>query len=229
MASLAFSSFMPEFTEFEDMDLVRVAKDPVSVYKDPSDTSQIIRTWVRDDLIHVYGTVNSGTPGYNPIWYRVFGGYMHRARLQKVQVQYNMPLSSVPATKILAELTIPYTQAYRYNKLDGWYSYYRLYYSSTQWITGIETGPDGRPWYVVQDDWNVHRVSHLLEMLVEPFLRWLVVVRSDEQHAVCARFLSIPRELQRLGGRVRTRARDHRHALVHRLHGELYHAVVFLM
>ena len=63
MASLAFSSFMPEFTEFEDLDLVRVAKDPVSVYKEPSDTSQIIRTWVRDDLVHVYGTVNSGTPG----------------------------------------------------------------------------------------------------------------------------------------------------------------------
>lgn len=152
MASLAFSSFMPEFTEFEDMDLVRVAKDPVSVYKEPSDTSQIIRTWVRDDLIHVYGTVNSGTPGYNPIWYRVFGGYMHRARLQKVQVHYNLPLSNVPATKILAELTIPYTQAYRYDKWDGWHSYYRLYYSSTQWITGIDTGPDGRPWYVVQDE-----------------------------------------------------------------------------
>ena len=152
MASFAFSSFMPEFTEFEDMDLVRVAKDPVSVYKEPSDTSQIIRTWVRDDLIHVYGTVNSGTPGYNPIWYRVFGGYMHRARLQKVQVHYNLPLSSVPATKILAELTIPYTQAYRYNKWDGWYSSYRLYYSSTQWITEINTGPDGKPWYKVQDE-----------------------------------------------------------------------------
>jgi len=158
MASLAFSSFMPEFTEFEDMDLVRVARDPVSVYKAPTDTSQIIRTWVRDDLIHVYGTVNSGTPGYNPIWYRVFGGYMHRARLQKVRVQYNMPLPSIPATKILAELTVPYTQAYHYNKLDGWYSPYRLYFSSTQWITGIDTGPDGRPWYVVQDeaDKSVH-------------------------------------------------------------------------
>jgi hypothetical protein len=134
------------------MDLVRVATDMVSVYKQPSDTSQIIRTWERDDLVHVYGTVNSGTPGYNPIWYRVYGGYMHRARLQKVAVQYNVPLTSVPPTKLLAELTVPYTQAYRFNKRDGWYSYYRLYYTSNQWITGIETGPDGNPWYVVQDE-----------------------------------------------------------------------------
>jgi lipoprotein-anchoring transpeptidase ErfK/SrfK len=152
MASLAFSSFMPEFTEFEDMDLIRVAKDPVSVYKDPTDTSQIIRTWVRDALVHVYGTVNSGTPGFNPIWYRVYGGYMNRARVQKVQVRYNMPLTSIPATKILAELTVPYTDAYRYDKWQGWYTYHRLYYSSTQWITAIDPGPDGRPWYVVQDE-----------------------------------------------------------------------------
>jgi lipoprotein-anchoring transpeptidase ErfK/SrfK len=152
VASLAFSSFMPDSTEFSDMELVRVATDMVSVYKQPADTSQIIRTWARDDLVHVYGTINSGTPGYNPIWYRVYGGYMHRARLQKVAVRYNVPLTSIPATKLLAELTVPYTQAYRFNKRNGWSSYNRLYYSSNQWITGIETGPDGNQWYVVQDE-----------------------------------------------------------------------------
>jgi lipoprotein-anchoring transpeptidase ErfK/SrfK len=158
LASLAFTSFLPEFTEFEDIDLVRVAKDPVSVYKEPTDTSQIVGTWPRDSLIHVYETVDSGTPGYNPIWYRVFGGYMNRGRLQKVRVHYNVPLSNIPATKLLSELTVPYTDSYRYDKWNGWSQYYRLYYSSTQWITGIETGPDGKAWYLVQDeaDKNVH-------------------------------------------------------------------------
>ena len=152
LASLAFSSFLPELNEFDDLDLVRVAKDPVSVYTKPTDTSQIVATWPRDSLIHVYDTVDSGTPGYNPIWYRVFGGYMHRARLQKVRIHYNVPLTSVPATKIISEVTVPYTQAYRYNKWDGWFSTYRLYYSSTQWIIGIDSGPDGKAWYVVQDE-----------------------------------------------------------------------------
>jgi hypothetical protein len=168
LASLAFTSFVPEFTEFEDMDLVRVAKDPVSVYKEPTDTSQIVRTWVRDDLIHVYETVNSGTPGYNPIWYRVFGGYMHRARLQKVRIHYNVPLTSIPDTKILAEVTVPYTEAYRYNKWDGWYSVYRLYYSSTQWITGIDNGPDGTPWYVVQDEADKNLYYHVPMVQLRP-------------------------------------------------------------
>lgn len=158
LASLAFTSFLPEYTEFEDMDLVRVAKDPVSVYKEPTDTSLIVNTWPRDSLIHVYETIDSGTPGYNPIWYRVFGGYMHRARLQKVRIHYNAPLSIIPSTKLLAEVTVPFTKAYRYNQWDGWFSIYTLYYSSIQWITGIETGPDGKPWYVVQDeaDKNIH-------------------------------------------------------------------------
>jgi hypothetical protein len=158
LASLAFTSFLPETTEFEDIDLIRVAYDSVSVYKEPSDKSQIVRTWMRDDLVHVYGSVQVETPGNNPHWYRVYGGYMNAARLQKVKIHYNVPLSSIPATKVLSEVTVPYTQAYRYNQWDGWFSIYRLYYSSTQWITGIDIGPDGKAWYLVQDeaDKNIH-------------------------------------------------------------------------
>jgi hypothetical protein len=34
LASLAFTPFLPEFTEFEDIDLVRVAYRSVSIYSD---------------------------------------------------------------------------------------------------------------------------------------------------------------------------------------------------
>ncbi len=152
LASLAFTSFLPEFTEFEDIDLVRVAYHSVSVYKEPNDKSQIVGTWYRDDLVHVYETVQAETPVYNPIWYRVFGGYMHRERLQKVRIHYNPPLTSVPDTKLLAELTVPYAQVYRYNQWDGWTTDYRTYYSTIHWITGIDAGPDGNAWYRLQDE-----------------------------------------------------------------------------
>jgi lipoprotein-anchoring transpeptidase ErfK/SrfK len=161
LASLAFTPFLPEFTGYEDMDLVRVATvDPrgVPVYTEPSDASTIIRNWERDSLVHIYDTVEVETPGANPHWYRVFGGYMNAARLQKVRIHYNTPLSSLPTPKLLSEVTVPYTEAYRYNQYDGWVPLYRLYFSSTQWITGIDTGPDGKPWYVIQDeaDKNLH-------------------------------------------------------------------------
>jgi len=152
LASMAFTSFLPEFTEFEDIDLVRVSYHAVSVYKEPDDKSQIVGTWYRDDLVHVYDTVKAATPVYNPIWYRVFGGYMHRERLQKVRIHYNPPLITVPDTKLLAELTVPFAQPYRYNQWDGWTTTYRTYYSTIHWITGIDTGPDGNAWYRLQDE-----------------------------------------------------------------------------
>jgi len=152
LASLAFTSFYPELTQFEDVELVRVAKDPVSVYTEPSDDSLIVRTWPRDSLIHVYDTVEVETPGNNPHWYRVFGGYMNASRLQKVRMQYNQPLAAVPDTMLLAEVTVPFTQAYRYNQYNGWYPFHRLYYTATQWLVDVDTGPDGKPWYVVQNE-----------------------------------------------------------------------------
>ena len=72
LAGLAFTTFLPEFTEFEDMDLVRVAKDPVSVYKEASDKSMIVHTWVRDNLVHVYESIQVPTTGNTSLWYRVF-------------------------------------------------------------------------------------------------------------------------------------------------------------
>jgi hypothetical protein len=153
LTGLAFTSFLPEFSGFEDIELVRVAKGSVSVYKEPDDKSRIVGTWVRDDLVHVYETVQAKTPVYNPVWYRVFGGYMHRERLQKVRIHYNPIMTSVPDTKSLAELTVPYAQPYRYNKWDGWTTTkYRTYYTAIHWITGIEVGPDGNPWYRLQDE-----------------------------------------------------------------------------
>jgi lipoprotein-anchoring transpeptidase ErfK/SrfK len=152
LASLAFSSFLPEFTEFEDMDLVRVAYHSVSVYKEPDDKSQIVGTRYRDDLVHVYKTVQAPTPLWNPVWYRVFGGYMHRERLQKVRIHYNPPLATIPDYKLLSELTVPFTDIYHYNQWDGWTTTYRAYYSTIHWITGIDSGPDGNAWYRLQDE-----------------------------------------------------------------------------
>ena len=158
IASLAFTPFLPEFTGFEDIDLVRVAKDPVSVYKEPSDKSTIVHTWVRDNLVHVYESIQVPTTGNTSLWYRVFGGYMNAGRLQQVHVHYNVPLSVLPSPKVLSEVTVPYSDSFRYNQWDGWTQYNRLYYSSIHWITAIDTGPDGKAWYDIQDneDKNLH-------------------------------------------------------------------------
>ncbi|MEW6285982.1 MAG: L,D-transpeptidase [Chloroflexota bacterium] len=154
LGALAFTPSLRDTFDFDDSNLVRVATDSVSVHSQPDDKSRIVATWYRDELVHVYGEVVADTPTYNPVWYRVWGGYMHRARLQKVKVLFNQPLTSLEDNiPRLAEITVPYTQPWRSTKAYGWQQLgFRLYYGSVHWVEAIEAGPSGEPWYRIYDD-----------------------------------------------------------------------------
>lgn len=153
ITGLAFSPFLPDLGAFDAAQQARVATSSISVFRAPNDQSLIVGQWFRDELVNIYEEVNSGAPAYNPIWYRVWGGYMHRARLQKVKTLFNEPLTTIPeGTRQISELTVPYTQAMRYTKTYGWQPNLRLYYGSAHWIDGIDEGPDGQPWYRIFDE-----------------------------------------------------------------------------
>jgi hypothetical protein len=153
IAGLGLSPFLPGLGTFDDSIQVRVATKSVSVHSASSDQSRIVMQRFRDELVNVYEEVDTGIPVHNPIWYRVWGGYVHRGRLQKVKVLLNEPVASIPErTRQLAELTVPYTQALRYTKTYGWQPNLRLYYGSVHWIDGIDEGPDGLDWYRIFDE-----------------------------------------------------------------------------
>lgn len=153
LAVMGFSPFLPHLGTFDDAQQVRVATKSVSVFSAPNDQSGILMQRYRDELVNIYEEVKTEAPAYNPIWYRVWGGYMHRARLQKVKTLFNEPLTSISeGTRQVAELTVPYTQAMRYTKTYGWQPNLRLYYGSVHWIVGIDDGPDGNPWYRIFDE-----------------------------------------------------------------------------
>lgn len=151
LGGLAFSPYLPPISEFEDSPLVRVASTTISVYSKPTDESAIIRQVFRDEILHVYEEVNSGTPGYNPVWYRVWGGFVHRARMPKVQIRYQSPAQSIRENGQLGEITVPFTQVMR-QVSAGWEPLYRLYYETVHWVVGIDEGPDGQPWYRLLDE-----------------------------------------------------------------------------
>ena len=164
LGSLAFSPYIPSLPGFDDASLVRVAGSEVSVRLEPSDQSAIASTWYQNDLIHVYEEVKglNGEPKYNPIWYRVWGGYVHRARLQRVKIIYNKPMASLPeGTRQLVEVTVPYTQAYQHTNRDGWLPNLLLYYESVYWVDAVKEGPDGTRWYHIFDDITGYYVSSL--------------------------------------------------------------------
>lgn len=133
--------------------ILRVATTSVSVYSKPSDESRILYQHFRDDLVNYYYEVNSPHgPEYNPKWYRVWGGYMHSAHLQKVKYRLNSILPSVANGEIIAQVTVPYTQVMWNRGKLGWEPSYRYYYQSMHWISGIAEGPDGEPWYKIHDE-----------------------------------------------------------------------------
>jgi lipoprotein-anchoring transpeptidase ErfK/SrfK len=153
IAGFGVLPFMLGLESFDDSHQVRVATKAVTVHSGASDQNRITGQRFRDELVNIYEEVDAGAPEYNPIWYRVWGGYIHRARLQKVKVLFNQPLASIPeGTRHVAEITVPYTQAMRYTKAYGWQPNLRLYYRSVHWITGIDEGPDGTQWYRIFDE-----------------------------------------------------------------------------
>lgn len=150
--SLAFNPFTPYLSEFNDASLARVTIRSVSVHTQPSDDSRIVGQWFRDDLVNIYDEVIGSGPAYNPVWYRVWGGYIHRARMQKVKILLNKPVEDIPEKGILGEVTVPYSQSLRFANGSGWKPLYRLYQESVHWVVGLDEGPDGQPWYRLMDE-----------------------------------------------------------------------------
>lgn len=140
----------------QDMDsnqVARIAIPSVSVYSQPDDTSKILYTRYRDELVNIYEEVYSDKgPVWNPLWYRVWRGYIHSARLQIVHNRLNPIAASIANGKQLAEITVPYTQSMRRTYETTWQPLYRLYYQSVHWVVGIEEGPDGNLWYRIKDE-----------------------------------------------------------------------------
>ncbi len=155
-AGLAFSPYLKGFFAVDAGKmggLVRITADSVSVYSQPSDKSEILYQRYFDELVNIYYDVESDFgPGYNPVWYRVWGGYIHSAYTVKVHTQLNPIIYNFPDTGLLTEVTVPYTQSWHYNTLTGWKPLYRLYFGSTHWIRTIDEGPDGEPWYKIEDE-----------------------------------------------------------------------------
>jgi lipoprotein-anchoring transpeptidase ErfK/SrfK len=176
LGGLAFSPFLPGLTDFDDSFVVRIGTANMPVRKEPSDQSRIELSRYRDELVHVYGEVTAAEPKHNPVWYRVWGGYLHRGRLHRVRTIYQEAIKSIPAgTRLAADISVPFTNPWRYSKLAGWQILSPpLYYGSVHFIEAVEQGPpmadyEG-PWYRIFDelDSNVTYYAPAIHMRVLP-------------------------------------------------------------
>lgn len=135
------------------LQLVRVAVEEISIYKEPDFESEEVGTCKRDELLYVYKEVASPYgPTYNPRWYEIEGGYVHSGRLQPVETHLNEIVYDLPEEGQLAEITVPVSLSFQNDVYYGWQPLYRLYYQSVHWVRGIDYGPNGQPSYAIKDD-----------------------------------------------------------------------------
>jgi hypothetical protein len=186
LSSLAFRPLQNVAARLITDDLARVSAKSISVYREADDTSMILFQHFRDELVNLYYEVTSPAgPSYNPRWYRVWRGFMHSGKMVRVKYILNPVVHSIPTNGMLSEVTVPFTQAYRFLKSGKWEQVYRLYYGSTHWVTGLDAGLDGTPWYTITDELGELEyrapASHFRQVLAEELAPLSRTIPSDQK------------------------------------------------
>jgi hypothetical protein len=144
----------------------RVTEEKADVFDNPSFSGNKVKLIWRDTVFPITAaTIGDDEPSYNRVWYQIGEeGFIHSGLVQPVRTLVNQPAREIPATGVLAEVTVPFTDARRVpGRLED--VVYRFYYDTIYWITEIIQDANGEVWYGVLDDkWKfTHYVlaSHL--------------------------------------------------------------------
>ena len=131
----------------------RTTWSSLTIYDKPSFNGTVLNLYGRDVVLPITEELHiEGEHPYNPVWYRIGDeGFAHSGYLQPVFTSYNLPVFDIPATGVLAELTVPFIPVRRgigfvfRPKL-------RYYYGTTHWVDQIILDDtDGSYWYRVYD------------------------------------------------------------------------------
>ncbi len=130
----------------------RITVSRVRVYARPDYDAAVVALFPRDTLFPILAEVTAPGPAFNPRWYRTWAGFVHTAYTQRVAFapQWNLA-PHLPPSGRPAEVTVPYTQAYRVTQQGLQRPLYRLYYQSLHWVVDFITAR-GKRWFVIEDD-----------------------------------------------------------------------------
>ena len=127
----------------------------IEVLSEPFFKAPSLRALGKDEVVEIRAEVQ-GDPGYgnpfNSIWYQIRkGGYVYSGGLQPVEIRHQKPVFDIPETGILGEVTVPFSDTRRGSSVFADRGY-RIYYSTTHWITDITVNRDEKSiWYKIYD------------------------------------------------------------------------------
>jgi lipoprotein-anchoring transpeptidase ErfK/SrfK len=155
MLGLTLPDFSQTFkTQTFDADLQgRVIEKSLWMYSEPTPESERVEMFWRDLVVPLTGAaISEDEEAYNRVWYEVDSkGYVYSGSIQPVNALLNNPVSEVPASGLLGEVSVPFTDAHEEPDADSPVAH-RLYYETVHWITDSVIGADGEAWYRLLDD-----------------------------------------------------------------------------
>ncbi len=131
----------------------RVVTRTLWMHAEPSAESTKVRLCQRDTLVNITNTaVGADETAPNRIWYQCgTEGYVYSGSIQPVRTILSAPRMDIPKEGLLAEISVPYTDALEAPDPASDVAY-RMYYETTHWVMSVTTGTDGQVWYQVLDD-----------------------------------------------------------------------------
>jgi len=148
-----FSGSEPGFSIHRAYPLGRVLYDQAISYKYLDPGSESVNTFLRNDVIPIGAPIAiKPNPAQRDVWYQLEDGSFIRARdIQLVDQQLNTPLSEVSSYGQLAEITVPFTNAY-YQKKTVPKPNQVFYYGSLHWIYELGKDRNDNLYYRVRED-----------------------------------------------------------------------------
>jgi len=130
----------------------RIIADTINTYAEPSDQAKFVTSFYHDQVIPIRETaLGLDETARNRIWYKMGDGYALSAKIQPVRTLLNVPNPNIRQYGMLAEVTVPYTDAHLEPSPDSEVAY-RLYYETAHWIDQLIWDPQGNAWYRFFDD-----------------------------------------------------------------------------
>jgi len=127
----------------------------VELLSEPFYRAKKIRAYGRDETMQIIGAVQGdygyGNP-FNAIWYQVDGGgYVYSGTVQPVETTHNKPVFGISEPGVLGEVTVPFSDTRRSTSVFADRGY-RIYYSTTHWITDTVVNRNEKSiWYKMYD------------------------------------------------------------------------------
>ena len=145
------STLLPPQDDFANLQ-ARIINRTVWSYEEPNANSKRAKLYWHDLVVPITNTtISDDEAAYNRVWYELEeSGYAYSGGIQPVRTILNQP-QSIPTRGALAEVSVPYTDAYLEPDANAKFIY-RLYYETVHWIVNTVDAVDGSIWYQLLDD-----------------------------------------------------------------------------